>query len=68
MQLLDDTLGSLLTGLAVAIIAIFLMLSGYYQSFKVPLIILSVIPAVITGSLILLFYPTVHLIYNPIWE
>jgi len=55
MQLLDDTLGSLLTGLAVAIIAIFLMLSGYYQSFKVPLIILSVIPAVITGSLILLF-------------
>lgn len=55
MQLLDDTLGNLLTGLAVAIIAIFLMLSAYYQSFKVPLIILSVIPAVITGSLIILF-------------
>lgn len=55
MQLLDDTLGSLLTGLAVAIIAIFLMLSAYYQSFKIPLIILSVIPAVITGSLIILF-------------
>lgn len=55
MQLLDDTLGSLLAGLAVAIIAIFLMLSAYYQSFKVPLIILSVIPAVITGSLLVLF-------------
>jgi len=55
MQLLDDTLGSLLIGLGVAIIAIFLMLSAYYQSFKVPLIILSVIPAVITGSLIILF-------------
>ncbi|MDF0720165.1 efflux RND transporter permease subunit [Kaistella sp. PBT33-4] len=55
LQLLDDTLGSLLAGLGVAIIAIFLMLSAYYQSFKVPLIILSVLPAVIAGSLIILF-------------
>ena len=55
LQLLDDTLGSLLAGLGVAIIAIFLLLSAYYQSFKVPLIILSVLPAVITGSLILLY-------------
>jgi multidrug efflux pump subunit AcrB len=55
LQLLDDTLGSLLSGLGVAIIAIFLMLSAYYQSFKVPLIILSVLPAVIAGSLIILF-------------
>ena len=55
LQLLDDTLGSLLAGLGVAIIAIFLMLSAYYQSFKVPLIILSVLPAVIAGILIILF-------------
>jgi len=55
LQLLDDTLSSLLTGLGVAIIVIFLMLSAYYQSFKVPLVILSVLPAVIAGSLILLF-------------
>jgi len=55
LQLLSDTLGSLLVGLGVAVIAIFLMLSAYYQSFKVPLIILSVVPAVISGSLILLF-------------
>lgn len=55
LQLLDDTLGSLLAGLGVAIIAIFLMLSAYYQSFKVPLIILAVVPAVIAGSLIILF-------------
>ncbi|HEY9559971.1 MAG TPA: efflux RND transporter permease subunit [Anseongella sp.] len=55
LQLLDDTLSSLLAGLGVAIIVIFLMLSAYYQSFKVPLIILSVLPAVIAGSLILLF-------------
>ncbi len=55
LQLLDDTLSSLLAGLGVAIIAIFLMLSAYYQSFKVPLIILSVLPAVIAGSLIILY-------------
>ena len=55
LQLLDETLDSLLAGLGVAIVAIFLMLSAYYQSFKVPLVILSVLPAVIAGSLILLF-------------
>ena len=55
LQLLDDTLDSLLAGLGVAIIVIFLMLSAYYQSFKVPLVILSVLPAVIAGSFILLF-------------
>lgn len=55
LQLLNDTLGSLLAGLGVAIIAIFLMLSAFYQSFKVPLIILAVLPAVIAGSLIILY-------------
>jgi len=55
LQLLDETLGSLLAGLGVAIIAIFLMLSAYYQSFRVPLVILSVLPAVIAGSLVILF-------------
>ena len=55
LQLLNETLGSLLAGLAVAIVVIFLMLSAYYQSFKIPLIILSVLPAVIAGSLIMLF-------------
>ena len=55
LQLLDETLGTLLIGLGVAIIVIFLMLSAYYQSFKVPLVILSVLPAVIAGSLVLLF-------------
>lgn len=55
LQLLSETRGSLLIGLAVAIVVIFLMLSAYYQSFKVPLIILSVLPAVIAGSLIILY-------------
>lgn len=55
LQLLDDTLSSLLAGLSVAIVVIFLMLAAYYQSFKVPLVVLSVLPAVIAGSLLLLF-------------
>lgn len=54
MQLLDDTLSGLQTGLLVAIIVIFLMLTAYYQSFAVSGLILSVVPAVIGGSLILL--------------
>jgi multidrug efflux pump subunit AcrB len=55
IQLLDETLSNLLAGLGVAIIAIFLMLAAYYQSYKIPLIILSVVPAVIAGSLLILF-------------
>ena len=55
LQLLNDTLSSLVAGLGVAIVVIFLMLAAYYQSFKVPLIILSVLPAVIAGSLLILF-------------
>src|SRR5690606_40905724 len=43
LQLLDETLVSLLIGLGVAIIVIFLMLSAYYLSFKVSLGIFSVL-------------------------
>ncbi|MHC5310506.1 efflux RND transporter permease subunit [Myroides sp. LJL116] len=55
LKLLEETLGNLVSGLGVAVIAIFLMLSAYYQSFKVPLVILSVLPGVIAGSMIMLF-------------
>ena len=55
LQLLDDTLDSLAMGLLAAVLAIFLMLSAYYQSFKVPFVVLSVIPSVIVGSLVLIF-------------
>lgn len=51
---LDDTLNSLQTGLLVAIVVIFLMLSANYQSFRVPLVILATVPAVILGALLLL--------------
>lgn len=55
MNLLTETLSSLLLGLGVAIIAIFLMMAAYYQSLRVPLVILSVVPAVFAGSLLMLF-------------
>lgn len=53
-QVLKDTLSSLQSGLLVAIVVIFLMLSANFQSFKVPLVILATVPAVVLGSLLLL--------------
>ena len=55
MNLLDETMSSLMSGLAVALIAIFLMMAAYYQSWKVPMVILSVAPAVFAGSLLVLY-------------
>jgi len=51
---LTDTLDSLQSGLLVAIIVIFLMLAANFQSFKVSLVVLSTVPAVLLGSLVLL--------------
>ncbi|ASU33567.1 Multidrug efflux pump subunit AcrB [Mucilaginibacter xinganensis] len=50
---LTDTLDSLQTGLIVAILVIFLMLAANFQSFKVSLVVLSTVPAVLFGSLLL---------------
>ncbi len=50
-QVLTDTLDSLQSGLLVAIIVIFLMLAANFQSFKVSLVVLATVPAVILGSL-----------------
>lgn len=54
LQLLGDTLNGLQTGLVIAIIVIFLMLAAYYQSFVLAGTILSVVPAVVAGSLLML--------------
>jgi multidrug efflux pump subunit AcrB len=51
---LTETLDSLQSGLMVAIIVIFLMLSANFQSFKVSFVILTTIPAVVLGALIML--------------
>jgi multidrug efflux pump subunit AcrB len=53
-QVLTDTLDSLQTGLLVAVIVIFLMLAANFQSFKVSLVTLCTVPAVLLGSLGLL--------------
>jgi multidrug efflux pump subunit AcrB len=50
-QVLTETLDSLQSGLLVAIIVIFLMLAANFQSFKVSLVVLATVPAVILGSL-----------------
>lgn len=51
-NILKGTLSGLQSGLVVAIVVIFLMLTAYYQSFKTALVIVSVIPAVVAGGLI----------------
>jgi multidrug efflux pump subunit AcrB len=50
-QVLTETLDSLQSGLLVAIIVIFLMLAANFQSFKVSVVVLATVPAVILGSL-----------------
>lgn len=51
---LDNTMKSLSGGLLIAIVVIFLMLTANFQSFKVSLTILTTVPFVIFGSLLLL--------------
>ncbi|MEO8471178.1 MAG: efflux RND transporter permease subunit [Chryseolinea sp.] len=54
VRLLDETLSSLQGGLGIAIIIIFLLLAANFQSFKLSLAILSSVPAVLVGSLVML--------------
>lgn len=58
-ELLQQTLQSLQFGLLIAVVAIFLTMSIYFQSFRAAIAILAVIPAVIAGALTLL-YATAH--------
>lgn len=53
-KVLTETLSSLQSGLLVAIVVIFLMLAANFQSFKVSLIILTTVPAVVLGALLML--------------
>ncbi|MBS1530971.1 MAG: efflux RND transporter permease subunit, partial [Bacteroidetes bacterium] len=50
---LTDTLDSLTLGLIVAVLVIYLMLTANFQSFKLSLVVLSTVPAVLAGSLLL---------------
>jgi multidrug efflux pump subunit AcrB len=53
-SLLIDTFASLQSGLLAAIIVILLLLAANYQSFKLSLIVLTTVPAVILGALMIL--------------
>ncbi|RBL90814.1 efflux RND transporter permease subunit [Chitinophaga flava] len=53
-SLLMETLDSLQHGLAIAVVVIFLLLAANYQSFKLSLVVLSTVPAVIVGALLAL--------------
>jgi multidrug efflux pump subunit AcrB len=53
-SLLTETLGSLQSGLLAAIVVILLLLTANYQSFGLAVAVISTIPAVLTGSLLLL--------------
>ena len=53
-EVLSDTLNSLQLGLITAIAVIFLMLAANFQSFKVSLVVLSTVPAVLLGSIVVL--------------
>jgi len=53
-SLLTETLDSLQTGLLVAIIVILLLLAANYQSFGVSIAVLSTVPAVLLGAMLLL--------------
>ena len=53
-DLLSETTSELQSGLVIAIIVIFMMLTIYFQSFKLSLVVLSIIPAVMAGSVLLL--------------
>ncbi|MBS1504226.1 MAG: efflux RND transporter permease subunit, partial [Bacteroidetes bacterium] len=50
---LTDTLTSLTFGLVVAVAVIYLMLTANFQSFKLSLVVLFAVPAVLAGSLLL---------------
>ena len=53
-KVLTETMGSLESGLLIAVVVIFLMLSANFQSFRVSLVILTAVPAVVLGSVLLL--------------
>jgi multidrug efflux pump subunit AcrB len=55
LEFLDEALTELQYGLVIAVMVIFLMLAMNFQSFKAALATLSTIPAVATGSLLLLW-------------
>jgi multidrug efflux pump subunit AcrB len=53
-NVLEETLSSLGGGLLVAVVVIFLMLAANFQSFRVSFVVLTAVPAVVLGSILML--------------
>lgn len=53
-EILETTTLELQTGIGIAVIVVFFLLSASFQSFRVSLVTISIIPFVLSGSLILL--------------
>jgi multidrug efflux pump subunit AcrB len=53
-SLLDETMSSLQTGLLITVIVLLLMLAANYQSFKLAFVVVTTIPSVLAGSMIVL--------------
>jgi multidrug efflux pump subunit AcrB len=55
VPVLHETFSHLFTGLILAVGVIFLMLTGYFQSLRMAVVVLSTLPAIISGVLLALF-------------
>lgn len=55
VPVLHETFSHLFTGLGLAVCVIFLMLTGYFQSLRMAAVVLSTLPAIISGVLLALF-------------
>jgi multidrug efflux pump subunit AcrB len=53
-KVLVETMKSLQSGLLIAVVVIFLMLAANFQSFRVSLVVLTTVPAVVLGALLML--------------
>jgi multidrug efflux pump subunit AcrB len=54
-SLLDETMSSLQFGLMITVIVLLLMLAANYQSFKLAFVVVTTIPSVLAGSMVLLW-------------
>ena len=54
VPVMEDAFRSLLSGLGIAVLAIFLLLSANFQSMRLALIVLMTVPAVIAGAILAL--------------
>src|SRR5215203_4005239 len=55
VPVLEQTIGGLRTGLALSVLAILLLLTAYFQSFRLSLAVIAAVPAALTGVALILW-------------